>query len=325
MAFYTGTCTTYDDMKTTLINLCEANGWTATTDSAGKDVIYKENLYIMLDVTTGSFNSLGITGRTGVNEGNAPGRVGISDFYQYESYACPGPVQFPVKYFCFTYSDVDEVYFLINYADMYQWLAFGKSNITLPGTGLWVAGTSGLNSSYKPAYINITSTGHSRPGGDGSEEYGTNAALFWFAQYRYARSYITPYKNFWLHSNINPSYPWSLSTDNHYQTTPLGIKYLTYHLESQPNEYNQQSLFLPILAYHTSHVYSGYYTLAAHVQKARHLMINYLDPETIIYHGHGDEQWMVFPCFRKVYRSPYTFSLFTDHTGNFGWAIKKEA
>lgn len=324
MAFYTGTCTSYDDMKTTLINLCELNGWTATTDSAGKDVIYKGNLYIMVDVTTGSFNSLGITGRTGVNEGSAPGRVGISDFYQSYSYPCPGPVQFPVKYYCFTYSDIDEVYFLINYADMYQWVAFGKSNITLPGTGLWIAGTSGLNSSYKPAFINTDSSGSSVPGSSGYAYYSTNAALFWFAKQDVAYGYITPYKNFWLHSNINPSYPWSLSTDNYYQSTPLGIKYLTTHLHSQPNEYNQQSLLLPVLGYHKSAIYSGYYTLVARIQKARHLMINYLDPETIIYHG--DEQWMVFPYLRKVYVSPYTFSLLrTDHTGNFGWAIKKEA
>jgi hypothetical protein len=53
-------------------------------------------------------------------------------------------------------------------------------------------------------------------------------------------------------------------------------------------------------------------------------MINYLDPETVIYHG--DEQWMAFPYFRKVYKSPYTFSIVVaDNTGNFGWAIKKEA
>lgn len=319
MAFYTGTCTTYDDMKTTLINICESNGWTATTDSAGKDVIYKGDLYVMLDVTTGSFNSLGITGRTGVNEGSAPGRVGISDFYQRESYPCPGPVQFPVKYFCFTYSDIDEVYFLINYADMYQWIAFGKSNITLPGTGLWVAGTSGLDSRRMPAFIIINTSGSFTA--HNSYIYATCAAMFWTAQPY--NSDGKPCMNYWLHSNINSSYPWSLALNDSYSNA-VGIKYLTTHLESQPNEYNQQSLLLPILPYHTSAVYSGYYTLVAHVQKARHLMINYLDPETIIYHG--DEQWMVFPYFRKVYQSPYTFSIVrTTHTGNYGWVIKKEA
>ncbi len=322
MGFYTGTCTTYADMKTTLINCCVANGWTATTDSAGKDVIYKGDLYVMLDVTTGSFNSFGITGRTGVNEGSAPGRVGISDFYQLLSYPCPGPVQFPVKYFCFTYSNSDEVYFLINYADMYQWIAFGKSNITLPGTGLWVAGTSGLNPDRTPKFIAIRSTG-SVSVSPLYIYFAAGCALFWLGV-KIEYSYVTPAKNYWLHSNINPSYPWSLATDNYYQNDPIGIRYLTTHLESQPNEYNQQSLLLPVLAYHSSALYSGYYTLVAHVQKARHLMINYLDPETIIYHG--DEQWMVFPYLRKVYQSPYTFSLSTvDHTGNFGWAIKKEA
>lgn len=315
MAFYTGICNSFADMKSALIGHCQSNGWTATTDSSGKDVIYKGNLYVMLDVTTGSFNSFGITGRTGVNEGSAPGRVGVSDFY-YGGDPCPGPVQFPVRYFCFTYNDIDEVYFLINYADMYQWLAFGKSNITLPGTGLWVAGTSGLHSYYTPSYITINLSG------DLSYSEPTTAALFWFGTgYAY---YIVARKNYWLHSNINPNHPWSLSADNYYQSAPVGIKYLSTYLQSQPNEFNQQSLLLPVLAYHTSALYSGQYTLVAHIQKARHMMINYLDPETIIYHG--DEQWMVFPYFRKVYQPPYVFSVYqSNHTGNFGWAIKKEA
>jgi hypothetical protein len=317
MAFYTGFCNSFEDIKLALIDCCEDNGWTHTTDSSGKDVIYKDNLYLMLDTTSGTFNSFGITGRTGVNEGSAPGRVGISDFYPYSSYTCPGPVQFPVKYFCFTYSDIDEVYFLINYADMYQWIAFGKSNIPLPGTGLWVAGTSGLNPSYKPALITINSSGN-RPSSSTTWDKFTNAAFIWLRG-ALSISYIVPAKNYWLHSNITSDYPWSLASDgdSYYTYGPAGIGYLITHLESQPNEFNQQSLLLPVLVYKSLF-------LVAHIQKARHIMINYLDPETIIYHGY--EQWMVFPYFKKVYKSPYSFSLSSaDFTGNFGWAIKKEA
>lgn len=320
MAFYTGICNSFADMKSALIGHCQSNGWTATTDSSGKDVIYKGNLYVMLDVTTGSFNSFGITGRTGVNEGSAPGGVGISDFY-YGGDPCPGPVQFPVRYFCFTYSDIDEIYFLINYADKYQWIAFGKSNIVLPGTGLWVAGTSGLNPANRPETVTISASNSSYR----QIIYECTPAMFWYnmnATDQY--SSVCPHRNCWIHSNLRPSYPWSLSYDNFYNNKPVGILYLTTHLRSQPNQSNQQSLLLPILAYNISNRHSGYYELVASIQKARHIMINYIEPETIIYHG--SEQWMIFPWLRKVYQSPYTFHLKrVDHTGNFGWAIKKEA
>ena len=315
MAYYTGVCNSFDDIKNALKSHCVSNGWSATTDSAGKDVIYKDNLYVMLTTTTSYF---GVTGRTGVNEGSSPAPVGMRNFTPYKTTPCPGPVQFPVQYFCFTYSDIDEVYFLIRYTNMYQWVAFGKSNIALPGTGLWVAGTVGCSGS-SPNHIIIDTTGSGASGMHTG--YSTSAALFWNA---YADTDAWPAMNYWLHSNINTNYPWSLSTINIGSPYPIGIKYLTTHLQSQPNAFNQQALFLPVLVYHASATYSGYYTLVAHIQKARHMMINYIDQETIIYHG--DEQWMVFPYFKKVYQSPSTFSLsYVDHSGNFGWAIKKEA
>lgn len=313
MAFYTGFCNSFTEIKSALIGHCLSNGWAQTTDSSGKDVIYKGDLYLKLEVLSYCFM---LTGRTNINEGDSPMNVGVANFHA--SYL--GPIQFPVKYFCFTYSDIDEVYFLINYADKYQWFAFGKSNITLPGTGLWIAGTAGLPYLYSniPERINMSVTG------EVSWWRDISPGLFWSSEHTGKYPTYAAFVNYWLHSNINPSYPWALALDNHTEYDPVGIKYLTTHLQSQPNAFNQQSLLLPVLVYHVSQTYSGYYTLVAHIQKARHLMINYLDPETIIYHG--SEQWMVFPYFRKVYQSPTTFSLeFADHTGNFGWAIKKEA
>jgi len=313
MAYNTGFCNSFTEIKSALIGHCLSNGWSQTTDSSGKDVIYKGNLYLTLEILSYCFM---ITGRTSVNGGDSPKSVGIANFHA--SYL--GPIQFPVKYFYFTYSDIDEVYFLINYADKYQWLAFGKSNITLPGTGLWIAGTAGLPfiyTSHIPEQITMSVTGGV------SWKRDISPGLFWPNENR-SSSTCDAFRNYWLHSNINPNYPWALALDNHDQYRPVGITYLTTHLQSQPNAFNQQSLLLPVLVYHTSQTYSGYYTLVAHIQKARHLMINYLDPETTIYHG--SEQWMVFPYFRKVYQSPTTFDLsMVNHTGNFGWAIKKEA
>jgi len=312
MAYNTGICNSFGELKTALINCCVSNGWTSTTDGSN-DVIYKGNLYVMLNSSTTYFKA---TGRTGINEGSAPGSVGIGNFHVYNSsYVCPGAVTFPVTYFCFTYNDIDEVYFVIEYNSMYQWLAFGKSNIILPGTGLWVAGTMGSSNAQN---IEIQTDGDTYS----SYIYHTSTALFW-SNYICNDSYGNSARNYWLHSNINAAYPWSLGTNNYYSDA-VGIKYLTSYLHGQPNEFNQQALLLPILAYHTSAIYPGHYTLVAHVQKARHIKINYLDPEMILYHG--NEQWVVFPWFKKEYQSPYSTGLsVVTHTGNFGWAIKKEA
>jgi hypothetical protein len=80
-------------------------------------------------------------------------------------------------------------------------------------------------------------------------------------------SYRVAAMNYWLHSNFNATYPWSLASDNYYLGDPVGVQYLLTHLESQPNEFNQQSMLLPILAYY----YSGP-RLIANIQKARHMM-----------------------------------------------------
>jgi len=306
MAYNTGICNSFDELKTALISCCVSNGWTSTTDSAGKDVIYKDNLYVMVETLS---YCLRIAGRTGVSEGSTPTYVGITDFYN-DGDPWPGNVEFPVTYFCFTYASVDEVYFVIKYNNKYQWLAFGKSNIALPGTGLWIAGTAGLYGTTKskyniPSYIS-TSTGSSQ---------STAPALFWMAYNYYSATYnYYGFKNYWLHSNINPNYPWSLAQDNYESYAPVGKNYLNSYLSGQPNRFNQQSLLLPILVNHAHSVYSGYYSLVAQLQNARHIVMSYIDPETVLYHG--VEQWVVFPHFARTG---------TPNTGTYAHAFKKEA
>ena len=101
------------------------------------------------------------------------------------------------------------------------------------------------------------------------------------------------------------------------------MSYLTWFLRSQPQEFNKEALLLPIHVFKRHNVYSGQYQHVMTAQKARYLKINYLDPETII--TKGSDQWVVFPFFKKVYQVVYWTGVnYTTHTGNFGWAIKKE-
>lgn len=340
MGYATGVCTSFEDIKNTITTLAQPAGWSITTDTAGKTVLYKDNLYVMIDMgmwTYGGANvydCVRITGRTSLDSGSTPTAVGITDFYYYSGYSYDrvGRVQFPVTYHCFYYSDVDEFYFVVKYNYNYQYIAFGKSNISLPGTGLWVAGTaacsgnatssegSSSNRSYRPMHVDMNIYGEVS---NNVEVTCVSPAIFWLARRTgYITSYPQAERNCWIHHNINGD-PWAPGTTNNY-TDAVGIKYLERYIRSQPQQANNQSMLMPIIAYKTCSVYGSTYYHIATLQKARHIMINYLDPETII--SNGGEQWMVFPWLRKVQTDIYTTSIVSsNHTANYGWAIKKEA
>lgn len=355
MGCVTGTCNSFEDIKSAIVSVAEAAGWTETVDEFDNTVIYKNNLYIMIDIGQNIYSTpyddcIRITGRTGLNEGSSPLPVGMSKFYytssQYQQYT-PGPIQFPVTYHGFYYSDVDEIYFLINYNDIYQYIAFGKSNITLPGTGLWVAGTCACagNCSYEDGHSwvsrNRPSYVYMNPSGvlftyDLSSQYSISPAIFWFGKGSDPdrpsyTSYTNSNRNYWLHHNINGD-PWSLPSSVYFRDG-VGVGYLERYLKSQPQQTNNQSMLLPIMAYKTCSVYPDTYYHVATLQKARHIKINYLDTEAII--SDEGEQWMVFPWIRRqptpvdehvvgaTIGDSYTYRG-TNNSGNYGWAIKKE-
>jgi len=333
MGYITGICNSYNELKSAFVDLCVTAGWGQTTDSNGKTVVYKgsDGLYIMVEV--GALTSapstpdcLRILGRTSVNGGDAPTKVGISNFYS----SGPGPVTFPVTFHGFYYSNVNEVYFVIEYNQMYQFIAFGKSTVLLPGTGLWVAGsvsphddTNSGTDLYRsrPYAIYMTTSGF----GYGGTFSDVAPALFWVGVRRDSSS-PGPFsdRNYWVHSNLDASYPWSLSSGD-YKGNRVGVAYLSLYFQAQPQQFNKEAFLMPVLAYKPSNLYSGYYHLVASLINARHMKINYIDPETVI--TKDGEQWVVFPCFKKMYQNEYwtTAETGSTHSGNFGWAVKKEA
>lgn len=335
MGYITGLCNSFNEIKSAFIDLCITAGWSQTTDSNGKTVIYKESegLYMMAEV--GALSSspstpdcFRILGRTSVNGGSAPTMVGISNMYSADGRPTPGAIAFPVIYYGFYYSNVNEVYFIIKYNQMYQFIAFGKSPIQVPGTGFWVAGTGGIPADSGPYTYRLrpSSIGMSVNGSTRYNYFGpVPPAIFWCGnRYQTGSSTIFPDLNCWVHSNLETAYPWSLSSGGN-AGQRVGVRYLTLHLQAQPQQFNKEALLLPILAYKESNLYSGYYHLVASVVNARHIKINYLDPETIL--NKDGDQWVVFPCFKKIYKNEYWTATddFDVESGNFGWAVKKEA
>lgn len=290
--FYTGVCNSFTEIKNAIVDVCTSNGWTATTDSGGRTVIYKDTMF--LRITTGSYN-IQFLGRTSINGGSAPNDVSISNFdADYE-----GPITFPIIYYAFIFDN--EVFFIIEYGERFQYVAFGKSVYTLPGTGMWVSATVGFSTSasYLPDRIALSNVG-----GSAGWTNDTAPAMFWRNTYS-TYSYI---RNSWIHTNIDPNYPWALGTTNTSEDL-VGIQYLTELISAQPNYFNQEALLLPIKAFKRSVVYADKCHEVLTVQNARHFKLSYVQPKDIIYRG--SEQWMVFPWFRRSYSA-------------YGWAIRKE-
>ena len=348
MGYVTGVCTSFEDIRNAIISLARQAGWSTGTDSSGNTVMYKDNLFVMIDkgkyIYGGAnvYDCVRVKGRTGLNEGSALLSVGISDFYGDHGYYPTGPVQFPVRYHGFYYTDTDEIYFVVTYNYIYQYIAFGKSNVTLPGTGLWVSGTSACEGDMfyaygdsramqqRPMFIRMDPSGYGY--------YTTNGhhspAIFWTGiRSTGSISFTFADRNYWLHHNINGD-PWALASTIAF-TNGVGVGCIERYLKSQPQQANNQAMLLPIMAYKTCSVYSNTYYHVATLQKARHIKINYLDPETVI--SNGDEQWVVFPWFKKVQMPAYAHivedtvngvsgkAYAVNHSGNYGWAIKKEA
>lgn len=305
MGYFTGVCSSYAEIVATLVNVVKnaGIGWEELTDTGGYSVLHKESLYVQVRTI---YNGAGVLGRTSRDSGAPINLVGVSDFYA-TSGAKLGPIQFPVNYFCFTFTNPDEVYFIIKDRDRYQFIAFGQSNVTFTtGTGLWVAGTTGLTSTL-PYYIDLADYASYRPHfstyGYVSSSSDTCAAPFW--SYTYSTSSAYNYNNAWLNSDSG----WVINSSG---ARPVGLL-----LASQPNEFNNQALLLPI-------TYNG--GRDATLTNARYIRINYIDPEDILYHG--AEQWMVFPFFRKInawYRvsGDYKYLMDLDSTLTYGWAIRK--
>jgi len=301
MGYYTGVCTSYSDIVTTLVNLVKnsGTGWAQQTDSQGYSVLNKGNMYVQVRTI---YSGVGVLGRTSRDSGQPVNLVGIGNFHSTYG-AMLGPTQFPVNYHCFIFTNPDEIYFLIKDRDRFQFIAFGKSNINFTtGTGLWTTGTMGLVSNT-PQYIDLGRSEYRDQLGY-SDSSNTCAAPFW--SYSYNNSSAYTYNNSWIH------------TDDGWTGNTSGVRPVAVLLMSQPNEFNNQALFIPITCYG-----GRYLTLT----NARYIRNNFIDPEEIVYHG--SESWMVFPFFKKVnafYRVSgyYGYLSNLDSSLTYGWAIKKE-
>lgn len=309
--YTTGSANNMDAVKTALVNACVADGWTNQTDSAGKTVLSKSGTSIFVrieSITDAGFQHLQCLGRTEVSAGDAPDVVQMREFTN-----CL--IGWPVTYHIFTFPY--EIFLVIGYSDKYQWLAFGQSQQAgLNGTGNWVAATigKGLGNATGFYYNNRTLNDNISISPDCGQSGFPTPAMFW-GNNKY--NYNTNCGNYHVHNGLsNVTNPWIAYYPNFYNV--VGIKYLTELLQTQPNAFNSEAVLLPIRGYATRE--ASKVSQVLEVENARHLRIDNYAPEQII--TLGTENWMVFPYYRKNL-SARDGGILIDHTGTFGWAIKK--
>lgn len=298
MAYQTGTVNSLADIQTVIRVFLVDNGWTWDSSS---NTIYKGTVFIEMTVTALRVEIRGKTALGSATGGYAAvGRMSPS---------IPGyAVTFPSTYWLFL--NDDEFCFVVNYdVTRYQYITFGKSTIDLSGTGgtgTYLSGTN--NEGYLPTYnppIFTSPDGTVDARGTG---FTATAAAPFFVRLA-ANIELADH----VHTGMSAS-PWSLLNEG----KSVGNAYQGNLLAVLPNAWNGESPLLPIRAYKL--LTESKVALVLDLQHARHCRIdNFNDQEIITI---GADQWQVFPHHRRNTTDRNGWGAI-DHTGTFGWAIRK--
>ena len=322
MGYYTGNAADAAAVITAIVNSCVAEGWD-WTDS------------VLSNTPSGATYPISVKFSSATVSGYAPVRLwckNSSDAWcpYYVTMCVPVKsvnVTYPVTYHIFVFDA--EVFAVVNYSDKYQWLAFGQSDQPgLGGSGNWMAATMGHLNSSSPDYPT-----------DGVfmtlSEYGLNhtydkvicPGLGWSDKGAALTGSVADWQlvtNFWMDSGVESSdflHPWMYTAGalGNQDERQCGIRWAVPLLLTQPNNFNNEGVLLPIKVFQRRPSYMSSQVLQ--VQNARQLRVdNYASGEIIQL---GTDQWMIFPWYRKN-SAARDCGQNVDHSGTFGWAIKYE-
>jgi hypothetical protein len=296
MPYVTGTAADLSGLRTGILNACTANGWTLTGT-----ILSKGAVFITLTVNG---NFLDLHSGTGASGGVLTGTPGATRNARIGTLTSGmAPFAWPLTYEVFIGSSPDEVYAVITYSGVYhQWLAWGQSSITTPGTGAWYSGSldsvSGLSSGL---YIVAQQTSSQAFGGRASSSTGC-PALFWASTYNFTSI---------IGESINHGLPGSTSGWSGHDINAAQYRApLDFCL---PSAWSSETVLLPIQMFSTAYG-SSKVAMVADLAHARACRINNLTPGQII--TLGADKWKAFPWYLKS-AAPSSTS-----TGGLGWAIR---
>lgn len=314
MAYQTGTVNSLADIQTVIQTFLTGNGWTW---DAGSSTIYKGTVFVQFVAPTA--DKVLFRGTTALSAGLLTGNtVGMGRMVTPTGSNLPVPLTFPADYWAFL--NDDEFYFVVRYDVVrFQFVTWGKSSVDVgaAGAGTYLSGTvTGADfASVGDLAAGIVITPST--GGSSASSYGSRStAPFWMTAQNTARNLTTDY----VHTDFGtPSWDLGVTTGGTYAS--VGNRYAGNLQSVIPNAWNGESPLLPIRAY--KRLSESKIALVLDLQHARQCRVdNFNDAEVI---SIGSDQWQVFPFHRKNFaaRNGGGEHGYIDHTGTFGWAIRK--
>jgi hypothetical protein len=320
MAYQTGTLNSLADIQTVIRTFLVDNGWTWDT---GSSTIYKDTVFVQF--VTPSGDKVLFRAKTALSGGSsAPRDVGMGRMIRDGTGNVPAVITYPATYWAFLADD--EFYFVVNYdVSRYQYVMWGRSTVDVgSATGAYISGS--VNESTFPSGatnmgcgIAIAPTGVAS---GASAVYGyRTSAPFWDDRQGAGTGVLGGYpdlRSSFLHSDLGDA-TWSLHIQSGANTyTGVGNGYAGNLSAVLPNTWNAESPLLPLRAYRL--LTESKVALVADMQHARQCRVdNFNDAEII---SIGPDQWQVFPFHRKDIAAR-NGGEYIDHTGTFGWAIRK--
>lgn len=316
MAYYSGSASDFDALRTALVAACVAEGWTWADGILSKGAAYVMP-YVSSSLTNTEGPGLIIQGGTGKSGGSlvepsaCRPRLG-----RLSSNSGTPDIVWPVEYGIHVMSDPDEVYLIVRSGvDRYLFLAFGMSSMALPGTGLWLSGCArrGYGTSAGAGWHgwSIEPTQAQMPNLN-SEQMGLSTGFFWAS----SRSSNQSMNLDTIHSGFDGQ-GWSGSGTLSAQGAFNAIYAAAPAVARSPNAWNAESILIPI----KGHVWrpSSKCSMAVEVGHARYVRIDNYEPGQII--NLGPDRWRIYPFYLKnsAVRNGGNLVL---HTGTFGWAIR---
>lgn len=297
MAYVSGTANDLAALRMAIIAACTANGWTL-----GGNVIHKGGVFIQL--TTSSTRLLSRAG-TGIDGSNtltnaAPGDASIGSLTS--GFAA---LTWPLSYEVFIHANPDEVYVVLNYSGVYyQWLAFGRSPVTLPGSGVWVSGSLDGRTYANGVLMGSGMNATSDHGWRAEDGYGSGPCpgLFW------ANGGGTAKAGEYIQHGLDTQSEWSFSNFN-------GAPMAAPLIYIQPSGWNSEAVLIPIQVWASRP--ESKKSIVLDCENARYIRVDNHSPGEVI--QLGADRWKVFPWFRKDVSSRNGNS---SSSGTYGWAIR---
>lgn len=338
MPYYSGTASSFIDLRTALVDACQLHGW--VWDSSNL-ILSKGDLFYKIDYQANANNlpeSLVFMSGTGVSGGVLTNVSTVTPRMGRERHNAYDPT-WPMSYSIHIFTAPDEVYFVARHSvDRFYWAAFGQSNTPgLSGTGAYLsanfckydASTYGGGTDYSRIYT-FSLTVNSLSAGSGPSYYTyTYSSGMFFANtvgpYSTVTSTFGLYKQDTIHTGLMSTYGGWNGTPNETAATSPGMcsamKYLQELLWNQPNAWNNEAILLPINIY--ENITTTTVALVHTAKHARYVRVDYYEPEQVI--TLGPDKWKIYPFIKKNAQFPASTKgtgNAENHTGCLGWAIR---